>query len=483
MDAITVFERTVRRFPDRTFLFDGRSEVTWAEAAERADGIAAELEQRGLEPGQTLGLCSPDSVPLVLAILGAWKAGLLPGLVDPRTSEADLPYFVEDVGAKVLLATTELGDRLRAAGANEVLDLAEFGAAGGASFAGVHGPEAPLYLSYTSGTTGAPKGAILLSSPVTLGTACIADRLRLGHEDVLLATTPTASSFQLVAALLPAIHSGAAIGLVAGRPASELWGIARARGATVLVAYPLTLGDMIDAREAGEGPPPFRMALSGGSPLAPRLKREYRAIGAPMCESYGQSELGGFMALGRPDDDERTLAGAVGTPLPDRPAIVIRPDGTECHPGDVGEIAVPWGFFAGYANKDAAYRAATAGGMLHCGDLGTADADGFLRVLGRTNELEAARARGGFLREAEDALYEHPATRHGVVVQMRDGEVEAFVEARAGHSVDGRELDDFLGDRLAPGLRPRLTTVVEAMPRTFSGKANRLLLASGGGAG
>jgi acyl-coenzyme A synthetase/AMP-(fatty) acid ligase len=185
------------------------------------------------------------------------------------------------------------------------------------------------------------------------------------------------------------------------------------------------------------------------------------------------------MALGRPDDGERTLAGAVGRPLPDRPAIVIRPNGTESPPGEVGEIAVPWGFFAAYANKDAAYRETTAGGLLHCGDLGVADPEGYLRVLGRTNELEAATARGGFLRETEDALYEHPETRHGVVVQTRDGDVQAFVERRSAGTADEREFGEFVSGQVPRGLRPRRTTLLEAMPRTFSGKANRLLLASG----
>lgn len=482
MDAIRVFRRTVHRHGDRTFAFDAARSVTYAEADDRSDRIARALAGSGLAPGDTLGLSSPDSVDQLLAILGAWKAGLLPGLIDARTGPDDLPYFVDDVGAKIVLATPELHDGLRAAGAVEVADLATVGADQHDGPAiDEHGPRAPLYLSYTSGTTGAPKGAILLSGPVTLGTACIAERIGITRDDVLLATTPTASSFQLVAAMLPAMHVGASVGLVAGRSVQEIWAIATARRASVLVAYPLTLADVVNADHAA-GDHPFRVALSGGSPLAPRIKRDYRdRLGIPLLESYGQSELGGFMALGRADDGDRAMQGYVGRPLPDRPAFVAAPDSEELPAGEVGEVVVPWGMFDGYRNKPEKTAETLAGGLLHCGDLGVADEDGSLKVLGRTNEADAAARRGGFLRELEDAMYEHPDVLHAAVVERTtDGAVAAFAELRPGADAGEDEIASAAAARVSEGLRPAAVTIVDRMPRTFSGKANRMLLARDG---
>jgi len=480
MDAISVFERSVRRFPDRTFVFDAERTLTYAQADERSDAIASELVAAGLAPGETVGLSSPDRAEQLLAILGIWKAGLLPGFIDARTPDDDLPYFVGDVGAKIVLAAPELHERLGRAGAADVADLASFGDGGTPTAVARHGPDAPLYLSYTSGTTGAPKGAILRSGPVTLGTACIADRIGVTREDVLLATTPTASSFQLVAAFLPAIHVGASIGLVAGRSTDEIWSIARDRAATVLVAYPLTLADVVNAPQATNGSP-FRAALSGGSPLAPRIKRDYAdRLGIPLLESYGQSELGGFMALGSAGDGERSMAGFVGRPLPDRPAYVGGLDAEELPPGEIGEVVVPFGFFDSYRNKPEKTAEALTGGVLHCGDLAVADPDGFLKVLGRTREAEAASRRGGFLRELEDACYEHDDVRHAAVVERTsDGEVAAFIELREGRTASADELASFAAAKVPDGLRPVQTEILEAMPRTFSGKANRLSLASG----
>ena len=478
MDAIRVFRRTARRHADATFAFDVRSSVTYAEADRRSDEIAAELANAGLMPGDTVGLSSPDSVEQLIAILATWKAGLVPGLVDARIAVGDLPYFVDDVGAKLVLAVPELHEGLRAAGAAEVADIATFGS-GKDVRAGVseHGPEAPLYLSYTSGTTGSPKGAILLSGPVTIGTACIADRLGLTRDDVLLATTPTASSFQLVAALLPAIHVGASVGLVAGRPTEEIWSVTADRRATVLVAYPLTLADMVNA-PAASGSHPLRIALSGGSPLAPRIKRDYRGrLRIPLLESYGQSELGGFMALGSRDDGERAHAGFVGRSLPDRPAFVADSDGVELDAGEVGEVVVPWGYFDHYRNKPEKTAQTLAGGILHCGDLGVADEDGYLRVLGRTNEAVAAERRGGFLRQLEDAFYEHPDVLHAAVVEREsDGAVVAFAERRPGGTATVDEIASGAAAEVPEGLHPAAATLLETMPRTFSGKANRMQL-------
>jgi acyl-coenzyme A synthetase/AMP-(fatty) acid ligase len=506
-DIVSVFRRTVRRHGDRPFLIDSQSSVTYAQAEQLTDTAAAELVDRGVSPGDTVGFCAPDRVSLWLGIIAAWKAGALPGLLDAQLSADALPYFVDDVDAPVVAAAVERHDVLLAAGARSVIDLEELapatapaaragvsadGAAATGSASGTdpdpvdrHGPDAPLYLSYTSGTTGLPKGVVLRSADVTRATSCIADRLGLRHDDVLLATTPIPSSFQLVAALMPAVHTGAAVALVAGRPVAEMWQVARDNRATVLVAYPLTLADIVNAPDAADDPP-FRVALSGGSPLAPRIKRDYLStLGISLLESYGQSEMGGFMAMGSPADGERALEGWVGRPLPDRSAYVAGVDEPfdELPAGEVGEVLVAHGFFPEYRNKPDRFADTTQGGVLHTGDLAVADSDGYIMVLGRTNEAASAAARGGFLRELEDALYSHPAVLHAAVVDRGDGELAGFYEARSGHAVTPDELIAHAGATVPAALLPSTMTELDAMPRTFSGKADRLGLAHRAAAG
>ncbi|MHB8694881.1 MAG: class I adenylate-forming enzyme family protein [Solirubrobacteraceae bacterium] len=476
MDVGKLLIRAAARHGERPFVIDDDGPVTFSQALLHARAIARGLEARGVGDGDTVGLCSTDSTPLVLHILGAWLAGAIPAPIDPRTSDEDLPYFLGDIDPAVIVCTDEHAGRLADRSDAPVIEFAELGS--GESFDGAppnwHGPESLIFWSYTSGSTGAPKGCVLQSAPVSLGTACIAERLGLRCGDVLIATTPTSSSFQLVATLLPALHAGAAVRLVAGRGPDAIWDAAVESGGTVLVAYPLTLSDVVAAERAGSDHG-FRLALSGGSPLAPRLKRTYAdRLGIPLLESYGQSEFGGFMALGEPAAGERVLNGYVGRPLPDRLAFVGASDGTELAAGTVGEVLVPEGFFPGYQNKPAETSKTLAGGILHCGDLAVSDEQGYLKVLGRVQERERASQRGAFLRELEDRAYEHPDVKHAAVVEgpvAGAGAPRAYIELLRGRVVQAEALGEFIaaGAR-ADGLAVR---VLEAMPRTFSGKADR----------
>lgn len=493
MDIVTVLDRAGRRHPGRPFLTDHRSTVDYASAVRRSIDLAAVLQSHGVQPGGTVGICAQDQVEAWIAIFATWRLGALPSLIDARTPADRLRYYVEDVDAPLTLADAECVDALVAAGSRRVEVLADVcrqppsvqvsGAASGAlsgavsGAVSVHHDESPVFLSYTSGTTGDPKGAVLQSGPCTLATSCIAERLGYRRDDVLVATTPIASSFQLVAAIMPAMHVGAHVVLCAGRSVPEICDAMAAHRATVLVAYPLTLADVV-ATVDPTTVTTLRLALSGGSPLAPRIKRDYdRRLAIPLVESYGQSELGGFMAMGSPAEASSTPSGYAGRSLPDRLAYIAGIDGGEAPPGDPGEVVVAEGYFAGYRNKSSQYAAATAGGVLHTGDIGVADEDGFFKVLGRTREAGVAEQRGGYLRDVEDVAYDHPGVRHAAVVE-RDGYIVCFVECEPDCEVSEADLLDHITQHVSSGLAPKALRRLDAMPRTFSGKTDRLRLAT-----
>ena len=479
MDIVTVLERACERHADSPALSREGRTVSYAEVGEQVPVVAGTLANLGAGKGSTVGVCSPDSVEAWLTIFAIWHLGALPALIDARTPDDRLPYFVGDMDPAVVVSDDENRPRLAEILGIDATSLQDVVHGGGASTAPRdHDESSPLFLSYTSGTTGDPKGVVLTSGPVTLGTACIAERLRYGMNDVLVATTPVASSFQLVASAMPALHAGAHVVLAAGHSPSEVWEDISAYGGTVLVAYPLTLGDVVGLARDARPRHGLRLALSGGSPLAPRIKRDYREhLGIPLAESYGQSELGGFMVLGTPGD-KTAGPGFAGRPLPDRLAFVAGPDNRELPAGSVGEVVVAEGYFPEYRNKPGAYAKTTQGGVLHTGDLGVASPEGHIKVLGRVQEADAAALRGGFLREVEDAAYDHPAVRHAAVVVDGSGQVRCFVELNSPGIAGEDELAEFISSRVRASLVPAGVHVLPAFPRTFSGKADRLRLST-----
>ncbi len=478
MDIVTVLERACERHPDRPALSREGTTVNYAEVGERVPIVAGALASLGVSKGSTVGVCSPDSIEAWLTIFAAWHLGALPALIDARTPDDRLGYFVGDMDPAVVVSDDENRPRLAGILGIDAAPLEDVAHGGRTTAPRRHDESSPLFLSYTSGTTGDPKGVVLTSGPVTLGASCIAERLGYGMDDVLVATTPVASSFQLVASAMPALHTGAHVILAAGHTPSEVWEDIGVHGGTVLVAYPLTLADVVGLAKDTKPSHGLRLALSGGSPLAPRIKRDYRDhLGIPLAESYGQSELGGFMVLGTPGD-ETAPEGFAGRPLPDRLAFVADADNRELPAGSIGEVVVAEGFFGEYRNKPEAYAKTTAGGVLHTGDVGMASPQGHIKVMGRVQEADAAARRGGFLREVEDAAYDHPAVRHASVVLDAAEQVRCFVELNASGIADEEEIAEHIGARVPGSLIPAGVHILPAFPRTFSGKADRLRLST-----
>jgi acyl-coenzyme A synthetase/AMP-(fatty) acid ligase len=335
--------------------------------------------------------------------------------------------------------------------------------------------DAIAHLSYTSGTTGKPKGACLAHEPTMRAAKCIAERLRITSEDVSFGPTALSSSYQLVGNLLPPLHRGVAVNVMGRWTQSTGWDALEKTKSTILVANPTLLTELlIESRSRGRIPERLRLSVSGGAPVPPTLKRALRdEWKLPLAESYGQSELGGFMALGEPVLVSEEKVRAAGRPLPDKEVRILDTDGKECPVSEVGEVCLRGGFMKGYWGKPEKTAEVLRGGWLHSGDAGTMDRDGYITMRGRFAELITVAGCTWFPRDIEEALCTQAGIKEAAVVALPDDKLGqrpvAYVTTTKG-AADPGALKKAITPLVTYDLAPLKIKTVAAFPMTPTGK-------------
>ncbi|MFE1089217.1 class I adenylate-forming enzyme family protein [Streptomyces sp. NEAU-PBA10] len=524
--VVHAFRAGAARHPERTALayFDGR--IDFREADLLSDSVAGHLAAHGLGPGDRVAVMLQNSPHYVLAVLGVWKAGGVVVPVNPMYKSAEVAHVLADAeasglvcadrtweaylreaaaGTAVRLVLTADERQLQSRDDERVLSFQPVPAPADTedlltvARAGHRAPEGRertaediALISYTSGTSGTPKGATNTHGNITYN----AERQRTGSR------IPEGSTYF---ALAPLFHI---TGMVAQFAACVL------NGGTLALAYRFEPGTVLDALAEHRpaytvGPATAFMALaahpaatpghfssfvlisSGGAPLPPALVEKFRAgFGPYLHNGYGLTECTAPCAsvpTGREapvDPVSGTLA--VGVPGPDSVVRILDPEGHEVPFGEQGEIAVRGPqVVPGYWRRPEATAETFPGGELRTGDIGFMDREGWLYVVDRKKDMINASGFKVWPREVEDVLYTHPAVREAAVVGVPDpyrGEtVRAYVSLRA--EADPADLVAHCKERLAAYKYPREVRVLPELPKTSSGKILRRELRSPSGAG
>ncbi|MEV0276004.1 AMP-binding protein [Streptomyces sp. NPDC050610] len=516
--VLHAFEAAARRVPDRTALayFDGR--LTYAETGRLSDAVAAHLVERGFRRGDRAVLMLQNTPHFVIALLGVWKAGGVAVPVNPMYKAGEVGHVLRDAEVTALICADHAwAEYLRDAAADSPVRIAltacalDFQSrddtrvlrgerAARASDAddlcavarsGAHRPADPgltpddtALISYTSGTSGAPKGAMNTHGNITFN----AERQRTGSG------VPEGATYF---ALAPLFHI---TGMVNELSACLL------NAGTLALTYRFEPGVVLDAflehRPAFTvGPSTAFMALlaqpqftrdhfasfhsisSGGAPLPPALTEKFRAAsGIYLNNGYGLTECTAPCASVPPgleapvDPASGTLA--VGVPGPDTVVRIIDEKGGDVPFGEHGEIAVRGPqVVPGYWRRPEETEAAFPGGELRTGDIGFMDPTGWLYVVDRKKDMINASGFKVWPREVEDVLYTHPAVREAAVVGVPDsyrGEsVKAYVSLRPDAPAEGADLVAYCKERLAAFKYPREVEILPDLPKTTSGKILR----------
>jgi malonyl-CoA/methylmalonyl-CoA synthetase len=495
----------VARHGDRVAVGDDVERLTYAELWARSQAVADDLGRRGLE-GARVGVLARAGAPWVEAFLGTLLAGGTVVALSPLHPPRELRALVDGSRARALLASGDLFDlATEVAGPRAVLRveaLAERAppptpsatsatSATLASF-GAFAPsdDGVALVLFTSGTTGAPKGALLTHANVLHLARTLGEAWQFRATDVLLHTLPLHHLHGIGVSLLVALAAGAATRFLPRFDAARAWG--ELASATVLMGVPTQhrlLFDAFDAADAatqarwarhGAG---LRLVTSGSAALPTPVGERWRAVtGQYPLERYGMTEVG--IVLSNPAEGERR-PGTVGLPLAGVEARVVCDTGEDAAEGEPGELWVraPT-VFAGYDDNATATRAAFTDGWFRTGDTVARASDGYVKILGRTS-VDILKSGGYKLSalEIEDALREHDAVADVAVVGVPDetwGDlVVAVVVPRAGRpgSLSEEALRAWARERIAPYKVPRRVVFVEELPRNALGKVTKATLA------
>ena len=489
------------RNPDRMAFrwVDRNLALTNAEAVAAMDRMAGALHSLGVGKGDRVTIFAHNGMDYLLAMLGAWRIGAIAALVNVKF-EAELDYYFADHTPTVVIYTHDMHGPVRAAAGRSAtirhlvcMDGPQDGAVSLPDLMAADLPpptdpadeSAVAHLSYTSGTTGKPKGACLAHEPTIRAARCIGERLRITADDVSFGPSALSSSYQLVANLLPELANGTPINVMGRWTQKTGWDAITAADASVFIANPTLLEEVLaESRMRGRPPGRLRFALSGGGPVPPTLKAAWRnELRIPLVESFGQSELGGFMALGFPSlepDDAKLMR--VGPPLPDKEVRIVDAEDRPVPPNTIGRIVLRGGFMAGYWNKPEKTAETTRGGWLRTGDLGLMDRDGFVTMRGRASELITVDGVSWYPRDVEEALCRLQGVRQAAVIGLPDPALgqspHAFVTLSEPGAGEGEALKASILHDVAYDLAPLTVTIVESLPMTPTGKISKSELAA-----
>lgn len=343
-------------------------------------------------------------------------------------------------------------------------------------------PDDVTQLIYTSGTTGEPKGVMHTANTVMANIIPYAERLHLDANDVVLMASPMAHQTGFMYGLMmPIMLKSSAVLLDVWEPLRAI-DLIRSERATFTMASTPFLTDLAKGvAESGQQVPTLRIFLCAGAPIPGPLVEQARAVlGSKIVSAWGMTENGAVTLIALDDPDERAIT-TDGLPLPGVALKVAHEDGAPVPTGEVGKLYVrSCSNFGGYL-KRAHLNGTDAEGWFDTGDLARLDAQGYVRITGRSKDVIIRGGENIPVVEIESLLYRHPAVAMAAIVSYPDARLGeracAMVVVKPGQNLDLPGLVDYLkSQKVAIQYIPERLEILDAMPATPSGKIQKFKL-------
>ncbi|MED5391324.1 MAG: AMP-binding protein [Pseudomonadota bacterium] len=473
-----------------------RGKWTYSNLLVNSDRLARSLASR-FAPGEKVVVWAPNIPEWIFMEYACGLAGLVLVTANPSFQAKELRYVLEQSGAVALFMVDEFrGNPMReiaenatasVEGIREVINLNDETALHArGDLEGVLPAVAPddaAQIQYTSGTTGFPKGAVLSHKNLINNARLYCHRKKVGRHSVWANFMPLFHTAGCATGALGCLQAACKMLLIKRFDADVFAKLIEEQGVTTCFAVPTMLFGLLEALERKpRDMSSLEVISTGGAPVPPELVRRVRnRLDCHLLSAFGQTEHSPMICLNPIEATQEQIVETAGQPLPQTEVSVQSPEDSRVMPiGEVGEIcARSYGVMIGYNdNPEATGAAIDEDGWLHTGDLGTMDAQGFIRVTGRVKDMIIRGGENLFPAEIEAVLVEHAQIRQVAVVGLPDekwGEIiAAFMLSETTPEL--HELKAYCQKHLSAQKTPTTWVQVPEFPLTGSGKVQKFAI-------
>jgi long-chain acyl-CoA synthetase len=488
-------ERSAASHPETVAFQYLNQNTTYREFFQAARNVAHNLMNLGIQKGDRVALLSGNSPEFIISYYGIVLAGAAIVPINPIYTPHEIQFILQNSEAKAAVVVAPLLPAFQALKAG-LPDLQRIFVLGETEenewvspFSHLLAPAVEVQGSkpevteddvaiilYTSGTTGAPKGAMLTHGNLTSNANSIAEYLQMGQQDRTVAVLPMFHVFCMTVCMNAPIALASTIIIISRFSPADVIRTIRETKATIFAGVPTMYNFMMLYPEAKpEDLETLRICISGGSALPVALLHSFEAkFNKPISEGYGLSEASPVTAF---NPAEGGKPGSIGCSIPGVENRVVDEEDNEVPWGEVGELIIRGpNVMKGYLNMPEDTAITLRNGWLHTGDMATMDEDGYIYIVDRKKDVIIVGGYNVYPREVEEVLYNHPDIIEAAVIGVPDenfGEaVHAYV-VRRNETLKEEALIEDCRRELAKYKVPHKIVFLEELPKNTTGKILR----------
>jgi len=486
-------EKRLSQIGDRTAIEFRDSHYTYLELRDYVIDWATQISDLGARDGTRVALLLYDSPELVACFLAAVSVGAVCVPINTFLSSSDIAFILSDSGAEIIIAESELRERIPSLEKLAVLTVEttdrETRRAASKSTVDLSTAETtrhgPAFLLYTSGSTGAPKGVLHVHGSIPTTVENYSNNvLRLTVEDRIYSSSRMFFAYGLGNSLSFPLAAGATVLLDTQRATPDyLTRLIELRRPTVFFGVPAVYLSILDYRASGASVDfsSVRLCVSAGEALPPKIFEDWkREFGLTICDGIGSTEM---LHIFISNSGDKARAGSSGTVVPGYDARLAGDTGGDVGAGEAGNLWMRGGSATvGYWNMPELTEQTIKDGWVRTGDVYRRDDEGFFFHIGRSDDCFKVRGLWVSPIEVESVLTSYPVISEAAVVSSVDelglATARAYVVIRQGERGDAlkEEIREFAGSRLPHYKVPTQIEFLDEMPRTSTGKVQRYKL-------